>query len=102
MTWSASCRTCSASTLSSTDDPRRRPWLALTRVFAWPLLLFIRAYQLLLSPFLPAACRFLPTCSHYAYESLQRHGLFRGGWLSARRILRCHPGHPGGFDPVPE
>jgi len=69
---------------------------------ALPFILAIRLYQLLVSPLLPPACRFLPTCSEYARESLSRHGLFRGGWLSVRRISRCHPGHPGGFDPVPE
>lgn len=80
----------------------RRPWRAVARALAWPLLLLIRLYQLVVSPLLPPACRFLPTCSQYAFESLHRHGLFRGGWLALRRVSRCHPGHPGGFDPVPE
>jgi len=101
MTSSSSCRTCSASTGCS-SDPRRRPWSVVTRALAWPLLVVIRLYQLVVSPLLPPACRFLPTCSHYAHESLHRHGLFRGGWLALRRVARCHPGHPGGFDPVPE
>lgn len=61
----------------------------------------IRAYQRFLSPLLPATCRYQPTCSHYAAESLQVHGLLRGGLLALKRILRCHPWHPGGFDPVP-
>ena len=61
----------------------------------------IRWYQRFLSPLLPATCRYVPTCSHYAAESLQVHGLLRGGRLALLRILRCHPWHAGGFDPVP-
>ncbi|HAT49316.1 MAG: membrane protein insertion efficiency factor YidD [Nitrospirae bacterium] len=62
---------------------------------------FIRFYQLFLSPVLPPSCRFLPTCSEYAIVSISRYGVFRGGWLSLKRIFRCHPFHPGGLDPVP-
>jgi putative membrane protein insertion efficiency factor len=61
----------------------------------------VRAYQLLISPVMGASCRFYPSCSQYAVEALQAHGALRGSWLAARRILRCHPWHPGGFDPVP-
>lgn len=61
----------------------------------------IRIYQRWISPFKPKTCRFYPTCSHYAAEALEKHGLFYGGYLATRRILRCHPLHPGGFDPVP-
>lgn len=61
----------------------------------------IRGYKLFISPLLPPACRFQPTCSVYAIEAIERFGIFRGGWLAARRILRCHPFHPGGYDPVP-
>ena len=61
----------------------------------------IRGYQRLLSPVLGARCRFLPTCSSYSLEAIERHGLVRGGWLSLRRILRCHPFSDGGYDPVP-
>lgn len=67
----------------------------------------VRAYQVVISPVIHfiggpnAGCRFTPTCSEYAIQALQRHGLIRGGWLAARRVLRCHPWHPGGDDPVP-
>ena len=66
------------------------------------LILFVRAYQMLLSPLLPPACRYHPTCSHYAIEALEKHGALRGGWLAVKRIARCHPFHAGGFDPVPD
>jgi len=72
-------------------------------VTAWPRLAvaaLIRVYQVLASPF-PSPCRFAPTCSTYALEAVRRHGVIRGGWLGVRRILRCHPFHPGGYDPVP-
>jgi uncharacterized protein len=65
------------------------------------LLAVIRAYQLAVSPVLGPACRFHPTCSHYAAEAIQRHGALRGGVLAARRLLRCHPFRAGGYDPVP-
>ena len=65
-------------------------------------LLLIRFYQRCISPLFPAACRFYPTCSAYAFTAIERFGFFRGGWLALRRILKCHPFHPGGVDPVPE
>ncbi len=66
------------------------------------LLLFgIRFWQLALSPLFGPSCRFYPSCSSYAAEAVERHGPVRGGWLSARRIARCHPFHEGGLDPVP-
>lgn len=62
---------------------------------------FIRLYQLIISPLIGPRCRFTPTCSQYAIEAIQKHGMIRGFWLASKRILKCHPGHPGGFDPVP-
>lgn len=61
----------------------------------------IRAYQFALRPLLAGGCRFVPTCSEYAVEAVERHGPWRGGRLALRRILRCRPGRAGGFDPVP-
>jgi putative membrane protein insertion efficiency factor len=66
------------------------------------LLGLIRAYQLLLSPLLGPACRFIPSCSEYAAECVRRHGALRGSWYSARRVCRCHPFGGSGYDPPPE
>ena len=65
------------------------------------LILPIRFYKIALSPFLPSACRYYPSCSAYAEEAIHRHGVLKGLRLGLLRILRCHPFHPGGFDPVP-
>lgn len=65
------------------------------------LLLFIKLYQILLSPLLGQHCRFYPSCSHYAHEAIESHGAIKGTWLALKRLLRCHPWHPGGVDPVP-
>ncbi|GAA2033104.1 membrane protein insertion efficiency factor YidD [Pseudokineococcus marinus] len=70
----------------------------------WPrrvLVLLVRAWQLVVSPWYPPVCRFYPSCSSYAVQALDRHGAARGGWLAARRLLRCHPWNPGGVDHVP-
>lgn len=63
--------------------------------------LLIRVYRRLVSPLLPPACRFSPSCSEYAADALRQHGLLRGGWLAIARLSRCHPWHSGGHDPVP-
>jgi uncharacterized protein len=66
------------------------------------LMTAIRGYQIVLRPILGAHCRYFPSCSDYACEAIERHGAARGSWLAAKRICRCHPYHPGGYDPVPE
>jgi len=63
--------------------------------------LLVRGYQLLIRPLLPPACRFVPSCSEYTRGALLQHGVLRGGWLGIRRVMRCHPWNPGGYDPPP-
>jgi putative membrane protein insertion efficiency factor len=65
------------------------------------MLRLIAFYRRWISPLLPPRCRFIPSCSEYAFEAIESYGTVRGGWLATRRICRCHPFHPGGFDPVP-
>ena len=65
------------------------------------LTLLIRGYRYFISPLLGSHCRFYPTCSHYALDAIEHHGALKGTWLAGARLLRCHPWHPGGFDPVP-
>ncbi|MGL4500489.1 membrane protein insertion efficiency factor YidD [Planktothrix paucivesiculata] len=64
-------------------------------------IILIKGYRLLISPLFPPACRFHPTCSQYAIEALETFGIVQGSWLALKRILRCHPYHPGGYDPIP-
>lgn len=61
----------------------------------------IRLYQMTLSKMLPPSCRFEPSCSHYGYEAIAKYGVLKGGWLAIKRVSRCHPFNPGGYDPVP-
>ena len=75
---------------------------ALGRLLAWPLLGLVALYRVAISPWLGANCRFEPSCSAYAMEALRVHGAFRGTWLTAKRIGRCHPWGGSGYDPVPE
>jgi putative membrane protein insertion efficiency factor len=78
--------------------------LVRTEVRHWPrrlALLAIKVYRDRVSPALPPTCRFWPSCSEYAYEAVEKYGLLRGGWLAVKRLLRCHPFNPGGYDPVP-
>lgn len=65
------------------------------------LILMVRAYQVSIGPLFPPSCRYFPSCSAYAIEALERHGATRGTWLAVKRIARCHPFTPGGYDPVP-
>lgn len=62
--------------------------------------MMIKGYRLFISPLKPPTCRFVPTCSEYALQAIEKYGIFRGGIMAVRRILRCHPFHPGGYDPV--
>ena len=74
---------------------------AVSRLLAKPLIGLVRLYRLLLSPWLGSNCRYQPTCSSYAIEALQVHGVLRGSWLAMKRIGRCHPWGGSGYDPVP-
>jgi len=74
---------------------------AVTRALARPLIGLVKLYRVALSPWLGMNCRYQPTCSEYAIEALHEHGVFRGTWLAARRIGRCHPWGGSGYDPVP-
>ena len=75
--------------------------MTLQRVPRAVVMTLIRGYQLTLSHLVFTHCRFEPSCSRYTYEAVERYGAVKGCWLGARRILRCHPFHPGGYDPVP-
>lgn len=74
---------------------------SLKKILIAPFVLLVRGYQLLISPYLPATCRYSPTCSAYTLEALKKHGLFKGGWLSIKRIASCNPWGGSGYDPVP-
>lgn len=76
----------------------------MTPIRRWPrvlVLLAIRGYQMTVSHLMLTQCRFTPSCSRYTYEAVERYGALRGTWMGMRRISRCHPFHPGGYDPVP-
>lgn len=74
----------------------------LKKLIIYPFLLLIKIYQVLISPLTPATCRYQPTCSHYAKEALEKHGLFYGGKMALKRIFSCHPWGGSGYDPVPD
>lgn len=74
----------------------------LKKILIFPFVVLVRFYQVAISPYTPSSCRYQPTCSHYTVEALKIHGLFKGGWLSIKRIGSCHPWGGSGFDPVPE
>ncbi len=69
----------------------------MTKIALW----LVRSYQRRVSPLLPPVCRFYPSCSEYARQALERYGFLRGSWMALRRVARCHPFNPGGYDPVP-
>lgn len=73
----------------------------LLKIVSYPFIFLVRIYQVVISPITPATCRYTPTCSHYTIEALKKHGLFKGGKLSIKRIFRCHPWGGSGYDPVP-
>lgn len=73
----------------------------LKKILVFPFIALIKIYQYSISPMLGPKCRYTPSCSRYAVEALQKHGLFKGGWLAAKRILSCHPWGGSGYDPVP-
>ena len=75
---------------------------AVSRSVAWLMLMVINFYRRFISPMIGPRCRFTPTCSAYGLEAIQRHGPWRGGWLTIKRLLRCHPFTPCGCDPVPD
>jgi len=75
----------------------------LNKIFGWVRyipIFFILAYRYWISPLFPASCRFVPSCSAYAIEAFKKYGLVKGGWLAMVRLCKCHPFHPGGYDPV--
>lgn len=78
------------------------PFEGIGGLLAYPFILLVRFYQTAISPFTPATCRYSPSCSSYTIEALQKHGVFRGGWLALKRIFSCHPWGGSGYDPVPE
>lgn len=65
------------------------------------IVFIIKGYRKLISPMFPPSCRFYPTCSEYSEEAISKYGIFKGGWMSIKRVGKCHPFHPGGYDPVP-
>lgn len=71
------------------------------KIIVYPFVLLIRGYQKFISPLTPSSCRYSPTCSHYAVEALEKHGLLKGGWLAIKRIASCNPWGGSGYDPVP-
>jgi len=93
----------SKSSSEYTENTKKKAlWLLwLKQVLIFPFWLLIKFYQICLSPLKPPTCRFVPTCSQYAIEALKKHGLFKGLYLTVRRILRCHPWGGHGYDPVP-
>ena len=72
------------------------------KIIKFPLIVLVRIYQVMISPYTPASCRYSPTCSHYTIEAIEKHGVLKGGRLAIKRIFSCHPWGGNGYDPVPE
>lgn len=83
------------------DEQAMQISATISKILAWPLLFIVRVYQVLISPLLGQNCRFHPSCSCYAHQALKQHGALKGSYLSIKRIVKCNPMHPGGFDEVP-
>jgi putative membrane protein insertion efficiency factor len=88
------------SPIAVVNSPTSDSWIPY-RVMKTLMIWLIKGYRHFISPLFPPSCRFQPTCSQYAIEALERFGVFKGSWLALTRILRCHPLHPGGYDPLP-
>ncbi|MEJ2196253.1 MAG: membrane protein insertion efficiency factor YidD [Ignavibacteriaceae bacterium] len=71
------------------------------KVITFPFVILIKIYQIIISPLFPPSCRFIPTCSQYSLEALNKYGLLKGGWLTIKRLSKCHPWGSSGYDPVP-
>ncbi|NOU18284.1 MAG: membrane protein insertion efficiency factor YidD [Bacteroidales bacterium] len=78
-----------------------KPLLIISKAIVFIPIVLIKIYQITISPFFPSSCRFTPTCSSYSIEAFKKHGLFRGVWLTVKRLMRCHPWGGHGYDPVP-
>lgn len=76
--------------------------ISVQKIIKFPFIALVRVYQAMISPYLPATCRYAPTCSHYTIEAIEKHGVIRGGKLALKRISSCHPWGGSGYDPVPE
>ncbi len=83
------------------DKPIAVSFFIMNKIFSAILLFFVYFYRNCISPFTPASCRYVPTCSAYAVEAIKKHGAKKGGWLALKRIARCHPWGGHGYDPVP-
>lgn len=81
--------------------PAKQAMRRISKILAWPFILLIRVYQWTLSPWIGRGCRYTPTCSRYGIEALRKYGVFKGSYLTAKRILSCHPWGGHGYDPVP-